>query len=362
MSFTIAEKPVPAGREGPGIFLEPVDPLTHPGWDDLVAGHPDATVFHTAAWARVLSTTYRYQPTYFASMEKNHFIALLPLMEIRSWLTGTRGVSLPFTDECLPILPEGMSWVKAVGPVIDRAERRGWKTLEIRGLGRIMGDLPASGEYLTHALDLTAGEEELFAGYRTNVQRNIRKAKRAGIMVMDDRTPAGLREFYRLNCLTRREHGLPPQPVRFFESLGKNVVGKDLGTLLLARYQGRTIAGAVFLHFGGKAIYKYGASDRRYQQLRANNLLFHEGIRALCRRGIRTLSFGRTDVHHEGLRQFKLSWGAEENRLQYVHYDVRSKSWLSNKKARGLSLGSMITRMPLPILRLVGSIAYRHAG
>jgi hypothetical protein len=342
--------------------LEIVDPTGVPGWDERLACHPDATIFHTAAWARVLSTAYGYLPTYFTSMEKGRFIALLPLMEVCSWLTGIRGVSLPFTDECLPILAGGMGWVEAVRPVIDRAECRGWRTLEIRGLGRSMGNLPASGEYLTHGLDLTVGEEILFARYRPNVQRNVRKAKKEGIVVVDDRTPAGLRDFYRLNCLTRREHGLPPQPVRFFESLGKNILGKDLGTLLLARYRGRTIAGAVFLHFGGKAICKYGASDRRYQQLRANNLVFHEGIRALCRRRIRTLSFGRTDLHHEGLRRFKLSWGAEEKRLLYVHYDVRSRSWLSNKKALGASLEGMVARMPLPILRLVGSIAYRHVG
>lgn len=350
-------------RVAVGTFaLDPVDPTSVHDWDERIAAHPDATVFHTAAWARVLSSTYGYLPTYFVAIESDRLIALFPVMEIRSWLTGTRGVSLPFTDECAPILPGEMGWAEAVRPVIRRAQARGWKTLEFRGRGRGMGDIPGSVEYLTHVLDLTPGEEAIAARYRPNVKRNIRQSENEGVMVADDGTPEGVREFYRLNCFTRREHGLPPQPAKFFESLREHVLEKGLGTLLLARYRGNAIAGAIFLHFGGKAIYKYGASDRRYRHLRANNLVFREGIRILCRKGIRALSFGRTDLHHHGLRQFKLSWGAGERRLQYACYDVRSECWLSKPTTRGTSMRGMFTRMPLPLLRLVGNIAYRHVG
>jgi lipid II:glycine glycyltransferase (peptidoglycan interpeptide bridge formation enzyme) len=251
----------------------------------------------------------------------------------------------------------------AAREVISRAVSRRWRTIEYRGRGRGMGHLPASAEYLAHELDLTPGEAALFSGYRSNVQRNIRKAEKAGITVASDPTPYGMREFYRLNCLTRREHGLPPQPARFFENLQSHVLDKGFGTLLLARHEGRAVAGAVFLHFSGKAVYKYGASDRRCQELRPNNLVFREGIRKLCGKGVRTLSFGRTDLHHEGLRQFKLSWGAAEKTLQYVKYDVPSKSYLSSKKYRAtIPWESTMSKLPLPLLRLIGRVTYRHIG
>jgi Acetyltransferase (GNAT) domain len=342
--------------------MEVVDPTGIPGWDERLTRHPDATVFHTAAWARVLSETYRYKPLYFTAGEDDRIVALLPFMEIQSWLTGKRGVSLPFTDECAPLLPDGAGYESAIRQVIDFAGSRKWRTLEFRGRARGMSNLPAAVEYLSHVLDLTEREEALFSRYRPNVQRNIRKAEKVGIEVENDRTPTGVREFYRLNCLTRRDHGLPPQPVLFFENLRKHILEKDLGTLLLARYKGKAIAGAVFLHFGRKAIYKYGASDRRHQEMRANNLVFREGIRTLCGRGIRTLSFGRTDLAQEGLRQFKLSWGSNETRLHYYRFDVRSKTWLTRQKARVSPWEGMISKVPIPILRLVGDIAYRHVG
>lgn len=343
--------------------LEVVDPTGIPDWDERLARHPDANVFLTAAWARVLSRTYGYVPSYFTAVEEDRLVALLPFMEIRSWLTGTRGVSLPFTDECAPILPDGMPFDEAAREVISRAEFRRWKTIEFRGRVRGMGNLPASAEYLTHELDLTSGEEMVSSRFRPNVHRNIRKAEREGISVAPDSTPAGVREFYRLNCMTRREHGLPPQPVRFFENLRSYVLEKGYGTLFLARHKGKTVAGAVFLHFAGKAIYKFGASDRRYQELRPNNLVFREGIRDLCRKGVRSLCFGRTELHHEGLRQFKLSWGATEKTLRYSKYDVTSKSYLSTKKFRATTPWERtFSKLPLPVLRLIGRLAYRHVG
>jgi lipid II:glycine glycyltransferase (peptidoglycan interpeptide bridge formation enzyme) len=141
------------------------------------------------------------------------------------------------------------------------------------------------------------------------------------------------------------------------------VLEKGLGFLVLARHREEAVAGALFLLFSGKAIFKYGASDRRYQELRPNNLVFREGIRDLCGKGIRTLSFGRTDLHHEGLRQFKLGWGAVERTLQYAKYDVTSRAYLSTNKYRvTIPWERTVSRLPLPFLRLIGRLAYRHVG
>ena len=325
--------------------------------------HPDATVFHTSAWARVLSETYAYVPAYFTFIEEDRVAALLPFMEIRSWITGTRGVSLPFTDDSAPILPDGLGFDAAMAQVIELAKTRGWRTVEIRGRVPGMENLPASAEYLSHDLDLTGGEESLFSRFRPNVHRNIRKAEREGISVSEDGTPKGLLEFYRLNCLTRREHGLPPQPIGFFERLREHVLEKGLGFLMMARHGQKAVAGALFLLSGGKAIFKYGASDRRYQEFRANNLVFRDAIRILCGRGARTLSFGRTNFGHEGLRQFKMSWGTTETVHRYVKYDVRSKSYISGALTHpSTSWNSTMSKLPIPLLRLIGNVAYRHIG
>ena len=51
----------------------------------------------------------------------------------------------------------------------------------------------------------------------------------------------------------------------------------------------------MFFKLERHAVYKFGASDERLQELRANNLAMFEGIKYLAEGGAETLHFGRTD-------------------------------------------------------------------
>src|SRR3989442_10793821 len=79
-----------------------INPLCDSDWDCLVASHPDASFFHSAAWAKVLNKTYGHAPFYLHFTQHGETVALMPMMEVRSPLTGRRGVCLPFTDSCDP--------------------------------------------------------------------------------------------------------------------------------------------------------------------------------------------------------------------------------------------------------------------
>jgi hypothetical protein len=342
--------------------LEPIDPLADPGWDDLVATHPASSFVHTAAWARVLSSSYGYSPVYFAAVKDSRLQGLIPFMEIRSWVTGCRGVSLPFLDECELILPEGTEFREAFRVMREYAKSRRWRTFELRTRIPGMEGVPASATYYFHSIALSEREETIFSGFRSNVQRNIRKVQKEGVTVDREESRGGVREFYRLNCLTRKEHGLPVQPYRFFENLRKHVLSEGKGTLLLASYRGECVAGAIFLQHGDKVVYKYGASDRRYQHLRANNLVMWEAIRSYGARGYREFSFGRTDLNHDGLRRFKLSWGCSEKVLKYARFDMKSGAWQEGKAPSDIPGKSVLAMLPVPVLRVLGAIAYSHIG
>jgi CelD/BcsL family acetyltransferase involved in cellulose biosynthesis len=172
----------------------------------------------------------------------------------------------------------------------------------------------------------------------------------------------GLAEFIRLNRLTRREHGLPPQPRRFFENLHREVISRDAGFIALARYQEQAVAGAVFFCFGRKAVYKYGASDRRFQNLRPSNLLLWEAIRRCREKGMESLCLGRTDLHHHGLKQFKDGWGAAETRIRYLRYDFRREAFQGLSGRPSGWRENVLRRMPLPLLDAIGTLFYKHMG
>lgn len=113
--------------------LQIFDPTKYAGWDDLLIATPGYSFFHSSAWAKVLKDSYGYTPLYFAAIENGQFSALVPVMEVNSFLTGKRGVSLPFTDYCEPIINGRIEFVELFNNIIAYGKKRGWKYLELRG-------------------------------------------------------------------------------------------------------------------------------------------------------------------------------------------------------------------------------------
>ena len=199
---------------------------------------------------------------------------VIPLMEVNSILTGKRGVSLPFTDFCEPIIE--VNFNITFDALIDYARLRKWKFIEFRGGKKHFGNTDPSSFYYHHTLDLTRGTEEIYSQLCPANKRNIRKALKEGVKVEFSVTSEAIDDFYYLNCMTRKRHGLPPQPYKFFYEIYKNVLSHELGVISLASYNNNIIAGAIFFHFGHRALYKFGASEKKYQNLRPNNLIMWE--------------------------------------------------------------------------------------
>jgi hypothetical protein len=182
------------------------------------------------------------------------------------------------------------------------------------------------------------------------------------VVIRIDQTGDTLKEFYRLNCLTRKRHGLPPQPFTFFKSVRDHLLSKGFGIIVSALYEGRIVSASVFFHFGKNAIFKYGASETRHQIVRPNNLVLWEALRWYRERGFESLHLGRTESDNPGLLRYKRAWGASESLLNYYRYDLSAKTFLSPPTAGGAWRTKGLARMPVAFLRLAGRLLYRHAG
>ncbi len=102
----------------PGHSPDLINPLHDSDWDSRIARFPGASIFHTQAWARVLVDSYGYSPYYLRGTGNDAAAGLLPMMEVNSWLTGRRGISLPFTDECPALYPASDAF-RTVCPRVD---------------------------------------------------------------------------------------------------------------------------------------------------------------------------------------------------------------------------------------------------
>jgi lipid II:glycine glycyltransferase (peptidoglycan interpeptide bridge formation enzyme) len=248
-----------------------------------------------------------------------------------------------------------------VEAVVDFGKQAKWRYAEWRGADIHEPVLAPYESYFTHDIDLTRPEAQIFSSLSPNNRRNINKAVKDGITVEFEVTQDSLRHFYRLNCITRKRHGLPPQPFSFFKKFQEHILSQGYGTIAVARHQGTVAAAAVFLHFGKSAIYKYGASNPRYQGHRPNNLIMWEAARRYKAQGSDSLNLGRTEVDNAGLLRFKRSWGAAEKEVGYQRYRYGSEP-ASRRSGKRSAPARLVSLMPIFALRILGRLLYKHAA
>ena len=349
-----------AQRGGPSLSASLMNPLLDKEWDDAVSAHPDATIFHSTAWARVLVDTYGHRPCYVQISLNGGLLALVPMMEVQSVLTRSRGICLPFSDYCAPLTFSSFGNELVTQKLQQIARERGWSYFELRSHSIVPDNVPAFESYYGHTLDLRIGSEVLFSNFSSSVKRAVRKAQRSGLTVSIQSNPDAMSQFYELHVRTRRHHGVPPQPRSFFINIQRHLISAGYGFIVLVECQKAPIAAAMFFKMGRCAVYKFGASDERLQELRPNNLAMFEGIKYLAKGGAETLHFGRTDKENEGLQRFKLSWGATEEEIAYARFEMASGSWKHSRDRRSKLHKRIFRALPASLNRLAGAMIYPH--
>jgi CelD/BcsL family acetyltransferase involved in cellulose biosynthesis len=331
-------------------------------WVALATARPEATIFHHPAWIELLQGCYGYRPALVTSLDASgQPVAAVPLMQIDSWMTGRRVVSLPFSDFCPPLASEGAALNDLVAGLQAWRSHNQVPEIQIRWPLAVDG-VYAAEAVVRHFTRLEPDSQEVFRRFaRTHVQQPIRQAEKDGVCVSLSDRWEDMRLFYGLHLATRRRLGTPVQPLRFFQLLWAHLIAPGYGFVLLAYQDAQLLAGAVFLHWNETLTYKYSASDPAYWKLRPNNLILWNAICWGCEHGYQVFDWGRTDLNNAGLRGFKLGWGSEE---EIIHYSVladRPPKVSSEGKARRL-MTPLIQRSPTWVCRAIGELLYKHFG
>jgi hypothetical protein len=204
-----------------------IDPLQDTRWSALIANHPRASVFHTPGWLEALRRTYGFRPeAYTTSPSMDELTDAFLFVPIQSWLTGRRIVSLPFSDHCAPLFrsPEALTSVlRHLRTALDRDKLKyvdfRLADAEFASPAIRCGFEPARSYYL-HRVDLRPSLDDIFRSLdKDSVQRRIRRAERAELIEKCGRSEELLKGFYELFIMTRRRHGVPPQPYSWFRNV-----------------------------------------------------------------------------------------------------------------------------------------------
>jgi CelD/BcsL family acetyltransferase involved in cellulose biosynthesis len=339
------------------------DPLTDPRWEDFVAHHALASPFHQRGWLQALYRTYGYTPFVLTSARKGEPMADgVVLCHVSSWMTGTRMVSLPFSDHCEPLvgfpqcLSEFTSWMRR------ECDSREWKYVEMRPLSPIHSEeigLHPSKSYCFHKLDLRPRLDQLFRNlHKDSVQRRVTRAEREKLSYSEGRSEVLVDEFHRLMLMTRRRHQSLPQPRGWFKNLVECM--GDRVQIRMATKSGTPIAAMLTLRHGTSVTYKYGCSDERFHNFGAMPFLFWRLIEESKASGVETIDLGRSDLNQTSLIAFKDKLGTTKKLLQYFRYPRESKP-------RWAAWGEQVSRqifaiLPNAVCSTAGRLMYRHMG
>jgi lipid II:glycine glycyltransferase (peptidoglycan interpeptide bridge formation enzyme) len=132
----------------------------------------------------------------------------------RSPRPARKGISLPFSDHCEPLIQNRGELVAFLAELRVRVQAARCSYVELRPLSllnKTQHEFQTSEQFYYHSIDLRVGAGEVFRRFhRDCIQRKIRRAEREGIEACEGTGPEALRMFYDLVIQTRRRQGLPP--------------------------------------------------------------------------------------------------------------------------------------------------------
>jgi hypothetical protein len=341
-----------------------IDPIEDERWGRFLQCHPAASIFHTPGWLEALRRTYGYEPVAFTTSPPGQELTNgTPFCRISSWLSGRRLVSLPFSDHCTPLVEGSEQLAELLSSLRESFDQEKWKYVEIRADDSILPDCGAfagSKIFVFHRLDLRPSQDEIFRNFhRDCVQRKIRRAEQASLAYEEGRSESLLAKFYHLLLVTRRKHGLPPQPVAWFRNL-ITCLG-DQVQIRVASKDGDPIASILTLRYKHVLVYKYGCSDRRFNHLGGTQLLFWKAIQEAKNDKLSEFDLGRSDCDNAGLVKFKDRWGATRSMLNYSRLAVRHSQAVSTAAQTPVAK-YLFTHAPDSLLAAAGRMLYKHIG
>lgn len=289
-------------------------------WDAYVAGHPDATPFHSRKWCEAITTATGHRCHPLAARDSTGaIVGLLPLHHIRSPLFGQALVASGFAVDG-GLLADGDA---AAAALIDTATALaaslGVPSVELRG-----GPLP-EGEgwrreeevYAGFARDLAADDDAELLAVPRKQRAEVRKVLESDLTVTTGSDAAERRDHYRIYATSVRNLGTPVFPKALFDAV-LDAFGDD-ADILTVRGDGQPVASVLSLYWRGTVMPYWGGGTADARKLRANERMYFALMSHARAKGCTRFDFGRSKVG-TGPFAYKRNWGFEPRPLVYARW------------------------------------------
>ncbi|MDY0290977.1 MAG: GNAT family N-acetyltransferase [Desulfuromonadaceae bacterium] len=270
-------------------------------WDTFVATHSEGNPYQFWAWQEAVKQGYGFQPCYLLAEDDNDLCGILPLIDFRIPLRGSRLISLPYCDAG-GALARGADVASAL---IKHAE-----TLAPCQLRSTSEQLPHQIN-LTHKtrmlLDLAHSSADMLAGMKSKLRSQVNKPQRDGLSARLGGSEL-VDDFYAVFSENMHALGSPVHSRRWIDAVVATY-GDKCRVGVVYTPQGEIAAAGIILLHPELVTIPWASSRRMFNSLNPNMLLYWTFLSFACDNAYPRFDFGRS-TPEEGTYRFKKQWGA----------------------------------------------------
>ncbi|AFM43281.1 putative methicillin resistance protein [Desulfosporosinus acidiphilus SJ4] len=302
-----------------------LQPIERDQWQDFLEGISQGSLFHRWEWQDIIEIGFGLKVNRLGFFdEKGVLRGLFPLAERKMSLLKLAGSSLSGAatphagplgevtlEEVLPALEEYLSKKHTDYIELTLPDMSGKDVVEQHGY--------TVQELLTLDLAIEKDVESLWSGLEVRCRNAVRKAEKSGVEVFEPQTlEEWLEPYYELSVgVYRRQDKEPPFSKEYFTALWQKLHPSGDLVVLLARFEGKIIAGGIFPRDKNVAYYLDGVSDREYNKVVPNNLVQWEYLKRAQAMGIELYDMVGANI--PSIAKFKKSFGSSERNYLYAY-------------------------------------------
>jgi len=322
-------------------------------WDTYVLNSPITSGYHLSGWRRVIEEAFGHRSYYLSAQDEHGAVqGIVPLVLLASRVFGRFLVSLPFVNYGGLVATSSDACRVLEGGAIEQARALDAAHIELRHERPIETSWVSIERKVSMRLSLPGSYELLVKAFPSKLRSQVRRAQKEGMIARVGGREC-LDEFYVVFSRCMRDLGTPVYAKDFFAKV-LEVFPKE-ARICIVSHGGVPVAAGFLYGFRSSLEIPWAASDKRFNKLAPNMMLYGAVLEYACQEGFQVFDFGRSSPD-SGTYRFKEQWGAQPHQLYWYYWmgEGRQVPQLNPQNPKYALAIRAWQNLPLAIANLLG--------
>ncbi len=296
-------------------------------YESFVAEHPDALLFHSATWLRVISECTGGELRVLSASDANGLVGVLPLFISPNKGLGRVANSLPFFGSnggILAIPGREQDVFQTLAPAFEELVQlenlRAWTLIQgifdnndalyLKHFGPDMEE-----ERLCQVAMLPGAQ--LMKTLSPCKRNNVRRAGKLGVTVRASTSAKDIDWLANQHCQRMKNMGGTAKPASFFKAALRELGSKAFTLYMADTKDGLPCAALMVAVHGQTMEYLFPVSDWEMREHKGLPLLIYHTMQLAMDQGLKHYNFGGTWTSQRSLYEFKRRFGASDFSYKY---------------------------------------------